>query len=272
MKTILILFYLRTSDYSTGRLSKLVSVIAEHNFTNSPRFFYVCDDICSSNLNGISLAEYIYALPHYCHLKHDPTCTLCPSLLTVASDVLNNGFSLLSSSFKSAFPQITYHSYSAKRLLLQLPLVSLRVGDLKSGYIFEKVTGVCYRQFLHLLNVFHAEKCSKKLAMSKKQLSDILSIAQSDRERECIRYTAVVASGFTSTAARKHYGLENTSARMLRVNEAIEDTKAIQSAIDGMAHLQEKAALSNFGITISDSTDSSDDGISVTDERPTAAV
>ena len=63
------------------------------------------------------------------------------------------------------------------------------LGDLKSSlsqnYLLEKFSGVDNRQFLHLLNV-------KKLAMSKKQLSDILSIAQSDRERECIRYTAVV--------------------------------------------------------------------------------
>ena len=85
------------------------------------------------------------------------------------------------------------------------------VSGLSQNYLFEKFSGVDYRQFLHLLNVFRAEKASKKLAMSKKQLSDILSIAQSDRERECIRYTAVVASGMSPKAARKCYGLENTS-------------------------------------------------------------
>lgn len=96
-----------------------------------------------------------------------------------------------------------------------MPLVSLRVGEVKSGfsqnYLFEKFPGTDYHQFLHLLNMFHAEKCSKELAMPKKQLSDILSIAQSNRERECIRYTAVVASGLSSKAARRSYCLENAS-------------------------------------------------------------
>ncbi len=83
--------------------------------------------------------------------------------------------------------------------------------------------------------------------------ADILSIAQSDRERECIRYTAVVASGMSSKAARKCYVFENTSERLRRVNDAIEDSKTIKSAIDGIARLKEKAAFSEFGITISDS-------------------
>lgn len=119
--------YLQT--YSTGRL---VTTIA-HYYAASTHFERISDDISCSNLNGISLADYIYALPRYCHLRHDPSCTLCPFLLTVASDIINNGFVLLSSSFRSAFPSVTYHSPNGKRSLWQIPLVPIRFGQVKSG-------------------------------------------------------------------------------------------------------------------------------------------
>ena len=141
---------------------------------------------------------------------HSPSCTSCASLISIAEDVLKNGFVVLAKAFRSAFPSIIYHTCSAKRRVLRMPLAAVRVGAPESGvsevYLFEYVNGLNYNQFLCLLNTFHIEKTSKRLSMTKQQLRSVLSLAQSDREREIIRYTAVVSSGLSATAARKHYG------------------------------------------------------------------
>lgn len=93
---------------------------------------------------------------------------------------------------------MTYHSHSAKRHLLQLPLVA-RVGTPQSGvaelYLCEYFPGVKYRHFLHFLNAFHTEKSSQSITFYKQHLKDVLSIAQNERERECIQYTAFAVSG-----------------------------------------------------------------------------
>ena len=116
---------------------------------------------------------------------------VCSSFVTVAHNVIKNGFVKLSQAFRSAFPHIAYHSHSAKRRLLQLPLVALCVSEAKSGlsevYLFENSSGVDYRQFLNLLNTLHFQKNSRELAMSKSDLKDILSLAKTDKERECAR-------------------------------------------------------------------------------------
>jgi len=53
--------------------------------------------------------------------------------------------------------------------------------------------------------------------ISKYVLKDILSLAQSRRERELICYTAVVSGHHSQTSAKKHLGLHNMSQRILDV-------------------------------------------------------
>lgn len=129
---------------------------------------------------------------------HPPSCT-CSSLFSIAQKVLTNEFVLLAEAYRSAFPQVTYHSITSKQCVLRMPLVAIRVGPPESGvsqiYLFEHEGGVNFWSFLHLLNSFHHEKSKKILALTKQELQGILSIAQSDSEREAIRYTAFKASG-----------------------------------------------------------------------------
>ena len=223
------------------------------------------DDICCSRCEDISLANYVYALPQFCTLNHKSSCS-CSALVSVAQNVLQNGFVLLSEAFRLAFPTVTYHSHNAKHRLLQLPLVALRIGSPESGkseiFLFEHFPGINYRQFLHLFNAFHTEKYSQNLTFSKQQLKDILSIAQNDRERECIRYTAFAVPGLSATGARKQFGLDRITERAQQVENAIEEAKAIPSAIESISKIQEKTALAQFGVKFSDESDSSlDDGV-----------
>lgn len=118
---------------------------------------------------------------------------------------------------------------------------------------------VNYRSFLHLLNSFHHEKYKKKLALTTQELQGIPSIAQSDSEREAVRYTAFKVSGLSATGARKHYGFHAISERAVGVKDAIAETKAIHSAFEGITKVQEAAVLSQFGVDVTDLTDSSNE-------------
>lgn len=191
-------------------------------------------------------------------MNHASTCLVCPPLLTVARMVLDRGYVLLSEAFRSCFPTVTYHSHSAKRCLLKLPLVALRVGPPESGvsqvYLFEHFPNVNYRQFLHLLNDFHAEKTKKKLLINKQQLKRILSIATSSRERECIRITAVLSSGISATSARKHFGFEKVTERVKAVSDIADEIEAIRRAHEEVAEAQERAAMVQFGVFQPDSS------------------
>ena len=90
--------------------------------------------------------------------------------------------------------------------MLRMLLAAIRVGLPSSGvsevYLFEYTPGVNYR---HFLNTFHLEKTTKKLCMTKQQLKGVWSIAQNEREKELIHYTAVVSSGLSATGARKAF-------------------------------------------------------------------
>ena len=133
------------------------------------------------------------------------------------------------------------------------------MGQSESGvsqtYLFEYVGDVNYRAFLHLLNTFHNDKHSKQLALTRPQLREILSITQSDHERELVRYTACLASGLSSTGAQKHYGFQGCSKQVKSVELAIAEAKAIRSAFEGIAKIP---VLSQFGI-VPDQIDSSSD-------------
>ena len=144
-----------------------------------------------------SLTTFVYP---FARLSH--SLTMCQTYHSIAllskiplvplvlhsCSILENGFVLLAKAFRSAFPNVTYHTENAKRWVLKMPLAALRVVCPKSGlsevYLFEYSKGVNYQQFLCLLNSFHLEKTTKKLSMTKQQLKNVLSLAQSDRERE----------------------------------------------------------------------------------------
>ena len=158
---------------------------------------------------------------------------------------------------------MTYHSHSAKQRVLRVPLAAIRVGTPESGisevYLFQ---GVDYHQFLHLLNAFHLKQSCEKLAMTKTQLKSVLSLAQGHRERELIRYTTVAAAGLSASGARKHYGFNGFNKRVELVENALQEAEAIHAAFESVAHVQEAATLSLFGIEStreSDSSSSEDD-------------
>ena len=68
----------------------------------------------------------------------------------------------LSSVFKAAFPDVTYHTPYAKRCLLQMPIVALRVQEPSIGraeiHPMELFKGVDYLKLGHFLNACASKK------------------------------------------------------------------------------------------------------------------
>ena len=62
-------------------------------------------------------------------------------MLQVATTVFQEGFCVLSSAFKTVSPTVKYQTDTARRLLLQMPLVSVRVGSPSSGKSFIVLIG-----------------------------------------------------------------------------------------------------------------------------------
>lgn len=93
--------------------------------------------------------QYCLVRKHMCHLKQHNQCD-CNSMIQAANHVLNEGITPLSHVFKLFFPHVTYHARNAKRRMLQMPVVALRVrGEL---YLIEKVEGLNYTSLTDFLS------------------------------------------------------------------------------------------------------------------------
>ena len=125
-------------------------------------------------------------------------------MLSVAHSVIKEGYCMLSQAFKLAFPHQVYKTDIARQRFLQMPVACIRVGTPQSGklawFLVQYVEGVNFAHFAEVL--FTANKPSQSTGISKSGINALLGLAQSDMERELIRYSLFKASGLTSTGAR----------------------------------------------------------------------
>ena len=160
---------------------------------------------------------------------------------------------------------VPYKSAIAKKRLLRLPVAAIRVGEPSSGasrvFLMEALpSGNCsvYQKIINFY-VNGLERATKQSTppLTKGNLKDILTLAQSDRERLLVKYAVFKTSGLSPTAARKYYGFDQIRQRAHDIEEAIQQIKQIRSTVFEMALDREKALAVSYGIGTSDS--SSDD-------------
>lgn len=87
----------------------------------------------------------------------------------------------------------------------------------------------------------------------------LLGLAQSDCERECIRYAIFKASGMTATRARHQYGFDRMIERSSCVETAMIEAQQIRETVEDIACSEDKALLATFGIRDEGSCSSSDE-------------
>lgn len=94
---------------------------------------------------------------------------------------------------------------------------------------------------------------STKSVSNSKTTPSILTLAQSDRERELIHYSVYKASGLSATSARKTFGFERMTERSHQVEQAICEARQVCEEIDLLARVKEKAILLSLGVEVYDS-------------------
>ena len=213
----------------------------------------ICDNVYISLVSGLSLSEYVEARSTYCSSAHANPCSKCERLLHVAMIILEQSYCSLAQAFRVASPDGKYTSELARRLLLQMPLVSIRIGNASQGnscsILMEKFSGTDYRKLGAIMNSLAANThLPKGVSLEKSVVKMLLSIAKSDRERECLRYAIYKASGITPSQARRTYGFEGMQARSLTVEATITELQQIREAIEDLACIEEQALLTRFGI------------------------
>ena len=84
----------------------------------------------------------------------------------------------------------------------------------------EYYPGVSYFNIRHILETSMSMP-SPSTCISKDDLQRIVQLAQSDREREIMKYAIYKTSGLTPTAARRELRLENIAERAARVEDTM---------------------------------------------------
>ena len=191
-------------------------------------------------------------------------CVTCERMLQVANTVCVEGYCLLSQAFSIVSPKVKYRAEQARRMLLQIPLVSIRIGEPSSGKSFtllvEKIHGADFAKIGFFINSLASSfKGINPKVMEKSCVKMLLSLAQSDRERQCIRYTVLKASGITPTEARRRYGFSSISQSVSKVEEAISESIKIKEAIHDISAIQDRSLMMQFGLVDKESSSSSDD-------------
>ena len=209
------------------------------------------DSVYVTLFRGLSLREYVVAHRSDCHAKHKQPCDRCAALSFVAARILERGYVALSDAYKSAFPDTQYRSQNALQLFLQMPLAGVHLGTPKSGksawYLLEYVQDVNYVQLVQFLEAIVITRKSSLPSINKSELKALLGLAQSDRERELIRYSVFQSSGLTATGARKHLGLEDMQRRRDKIHACIEEAREIRETIDKLSQVQDIALLNAMG-------------------------
>ena len=118
-----------------------------------------------------------------------------------------------------------------------MPLVSVCVGDPAKGRSFtiliEHFQGVDYSRMSSVINGM-AGVCSVNHSpnLEKDCVKILLGLAQSDRERECIRYAVFKASGMTATRARQQYEFDRMIECSSCVEQAMIEAQQIHETIE----------------------------------------
>lgn len=105
---------------------------SKRNLTNVSKQ-RLSEKVYVSYISDLSLADYIEARSENCADVHSQPCS---NMLKVAHTVLQQVFCTLSEAYAIASPSTKYSAEVARRLLLQMPLVAIRVGNPQSGYSF----------------------------------------------------------------------------------------------------------------------------------------
>ena len=225
------------------------------SFKNLSNYIQVDDVTDVSRLEGFTLDKYILTKENICYEEHKQPCTACIGLLSVAKQILDEGFIKLNEAFAMSTPGVKYKAKDAKRKLLQMPLAALKIKESKTNtiYLVSKDTNLQLTRSLLKRKDWGSQNTG--MQMSASLVKELLSATESDAERERLTYGIVKSSGLSHTKLRQLYGFENLKRRQDKVENALREMREIREAVASIASIQEKAVLQSFGIEVESDED-----------------
>lgn len=225
------------------------------SFKNLSNYIQVDDVTDVSRLEGFTLDKYILTKENICYEEHKQPCTACIGLLSVAKQILDEGFIKLNEAFAMSTPGVKYKAKDAKRKLLQMPLAALKIKESKTYtvYLVSKETNLQLTRSLLKRKDWGFQNTG--MQMSASLVKELLSATESDAERERLTYGIVKSSGLSHTKLRQLYGFENLKRRQDRVENVLREMREIREAVASIASIQEKAVLQSFGIEVESDED-----------------
>ena len=141
---------------------------------NAEKQCRVCDCVYVSLISGLSLSKYVAAQAAHCSANHARPCSGCDASIKVGKAVLKEGYCVLSEAFRLTSPGVKYTAEHARRKFLQMPLVSIRIGDPSKAQSFsilmEKFPGMDYSKLGIILNSLSLKQ-SKTTAVTLAKIS-----------------------------------------------------------------------------------------------------
>lgn len=225
------------------------------SFKSLSNYIQVDDVTDVSRLEGFTLDKYILTKENLCYEEHKQPCTACIGLLSVAKQILDEGFIKLNEAFAMSTPGVKYKAKDAKRKLLQMPLAALKIKESKTYtiYLVSKDTNLQLTRSLLKRKDWGSQNTG--MQMSASLVKELLSATDSDAERERLTYGIVKSSGLSHTKLRQLYGFENLKRRQDKVENALREMREIREAVASIASIQEKAVLQSFGIEVESDED-----------------
>ena len=212
-----------------------------------------------SQINNLTLSEYFAARTHYCNINHSTVCKAgCSSMIQPAQMVLDGCIVPVCVVFEKAFPVSTYLSSNAKRRLLQMPLVALRISKSEHQselYLMEKIDGFNYEKLVEILRVQMIDNGNR---ISRDELKQLIAITQTEREKELIRYAVYRSSNVTSSQARRLFGFENVHELSRKIQDCIQQTKKVYEDVNDLAVARCEAVIETYAISSSSDDEDSD--------------
>ena len=244
---------LETSKSYRGRYEN--DILRLKSFKNLSNYIQVDDVTDVSRLEGFTLDKYILTKENICYEEHKQPCTACIGLLSVAKQILDEGFIKLNEAFTMSTPGVKYKAKDAKRKLLQMPLAALKIKESKTYtiYLVSKDTNLQLTRSLLKRKDWGSQNTG--MQMSASLVKELLSATESDAERERLTYGIVKSSGLSHTKLRQLYGFENLKRRQDKVENALREMREIREAVASIASIQEKAVLQSFGIEVGSDKD-----------------
>ena len=219
------------------------------------------NNIFVSQFEGLTLPEYVEVKRFVCLNRHKNAgkkCS-CDCLIKVAEYIQRKGYMELKDAFQLSCPKLTsYTALQARQKLLQMPLAAIRIGNPAQGtlhyVVVAKQQSINYTVFQSLLE--KSLESSKVVTLSKGKMTELLFLAESEAEKERLRYAVVKSSSLSSTQARRIYGFRDINRRIDMVNNAATEAQSIKECIEKICRIKDKSLLRSFGV------DDDDDGSS----------